>query len=263
MQIKCKQLLLCTLLLLTSTKVHALDRSWFGTWKLNRASSHLVGPSITIVRIPYGYHFDFGAVSFDIGDDGKEYPTVPRRTTSLKSLSQRKWLRVHKVDGREVDHGTIQLTPDNRTMLIHTVATDSNGHIRISDERLVRIGKGTGLAGTWRSAVAGINVSEIIVLEDAGGGQIRWECPQDGQFYVITPNGAPVPYQGPRSVPDVTVALQSVSPNEMRWTEFIKGTPYTQGIDKLGDDGKSMTETTWPVKRPSDRQEAVYDRLLH
>jgi hypothetical protein len=212
------------------------------------------------VRIPNGFRFDFGAVAFDIGDDGKDYPAVPTRTTSLKPLGAHQWFRVHKSYGREVDHSTINLTPDNTIMLIHTIATDLSGHTHVSDDKLVRICQGKGLAGTWRSTVAGINVSKIIVLDDGGGGQIRWQYPQEGQFYVISPNGVPVRSQGPRSVPGVTVALHSVSPNEMRWTEFIRGESYTEGVDTLEDKGRSMKETTWPVKHPSDRQEAVYEK---
>lgn len=238
----------------------AVDSAWFGRWKLDRAQSHFTGPTITIVRIPLGYHFDFGATSFDIGDDGRDYPTVARRSTSMKAVSDHEWLRVHKVDGKEVDHSTLRITPDEKRLLIHTVAVGPDGATHVSDDTEVRVGEGTGLQGTWRSAVAGINVSEVIQLGDAGGGKIRWDFPKDGQFYVIAPNGAAAGYGGARAVPGVTVVLRAESARKMRWEESIDGKPYTDGEDVLSADGRRLTETTWPVKRPAEKQESVYVR---
>lgn len=253
-------LTLATVPLHSTTRTAAVSTGWFGVWTLDRSQSHFVGPSITISRVPAGYHFDFGAVSFDVGDDGRDFPTVPTRTTSIKPVGEREWLRVHKVNGKEVDHGTLTLTPDDRTMLIHTIATDGDGKTHTSDEAEIRMGAGAGLAGTWRSTTAGVNVSDPIVLTDAGGGKIRWEFPNDGQYYVIAPNGDPAGYEGSRAVPGVTVTLQTTAAHEMRWTEAINGKAYTQGLDVLSDDGRVLRETSWPVARPGDRQEAVYER---
>ena len=234
--------------------------AWFGVWKLDRAQSHLVGASITIGRIPHGYHFDFGAVSFDVGDDGRDYPTVPSRTTSLMAVSGSEWLRVHKIDGKEVDHSIIKVTPDQRTLLIHTVALQPGGGTHVSDERMQRVGGGTELAGTWRSSAAGINVATTLVLTDAGAGKVRWQFPDDAQYFVARPDGTPASYRGAHAVPGVTVKLYAISGTEMRWTEFVQGKPYQQGVDKLSAQGRTLTEATWFVAKPGERQEAVYHR---
>ncbi len=228
--------LLATQLLLTT------NNRWFGTWKLNRALSHLTGPSITITRVPGGYHFDFGAISFDIGDDGKDYPTISSGSTSLKVIGAREWFRVHKVAGKEVDHSTLRITPDGKTLLIHTIATDVDGKTHQSDDTEERVGYGSGLAGTWRSNVAGINTPEMIVLEDAGEGRIRRKSPNEGQFYVAVPNGKPAPYKGPRSVPGVTVSLWTVSGTKMRWTDFINGRPYSRPGNRHVVGGREIVE---------------------
>ena len=238
----------------------AADAAWFGVWKLDRAHSHLVGASITIGRIPHGYHFDFGAVSFDVGDDGRDYPTVPSRTTSLKAVGKLEWLRVHKIDGKEVDRSIIQVTPDQQTLLIHTVAKLPGGGTHVSEDRLQRVGSGVGLAGTWRGSVAGINVAKTLVLADAGAGKVRWQFPDDAQYFVAVPDGAPAAYHGAHAVPGVTVRLHAISGVQMRWTEFVQGKPYQQGIDQLSAHGRSLTETTWFVAKPGERQEAVYHR---
>lgn len=234
--------------------------SWFGVWKLDRTDSHLVGASITIGRIPGGYHFDFSAVSFDVGDDGKDYPTEPTRTTSLKAIGGSEWLRVHKIHGAEVDHSVIKVTPDQQTMLIHTVTPQPGAGTHVSDDRLQRVGAGAGLAGTWRDSIAGNNVAQTIVLADVGEGRVRWSFPDDAQYFVANPDGTPASYKGAHAVPGVTISLRAISGEEMRWTEFVQGKPYQQGVDHLSAHGDTLTETTWFVARPEERQEAVYHR---
>ncbi len=253
-------LLIAVAVLLVTPPLHAAQDQWLGTWKLNRSLSHLMAPPITIVRTLDGYHFDFGAVRFDIGDDGEDYPTVPTRTTSLKPIGQREWFRVHKVNGKESDHSTIRITPDNRVMLIHTVATEPSGATHVSNDVLERLGPGAGLAGTWRSTSGEGNVAEAMTFSSAGSGRIRWEIPSEGQYYVVAPNGPPAVNAGPRSVPGVTLTLKTVSGTEMHWTELIDGKPLTEGIDSLSANGSILTETTWAVARPADRQQAVYQR---
>lgn len=167
---------------------------------------------------------------------------------------------MHKINGKEVDHGTLNITPDSKALLIHTIATDGEGATHTSDEKELRVGSGTALAGTWRNTRVGVNVSDPITLEDAGGGRNRWGFPNDGQYYVIAPNGEPAKYEEPRTVPGVTVALQSASPKELHWIESISGKPHTKGIDQLSIDGKVLTETTWSESRPGDRQVAIDQR---
>lgn len=253
-------LLIAVAVLLVTLPLHAAENQWFGTWKLNRSLSHLLAPPLTIARTLDGYYFDFGAVHFDIGDDGEDYPTVPTRTTSLKPVGQHEWFRVHKVNGKEVDHSTIRITPDNQVMLIHTVATDPSGSTQVSDDVLKRIGSGTGLAGTWRSTSGSSDVAETMRFSAAGAGKIRWEIPSEGQYYVVAPNGPPAVNAGPRSVPSVTLTLKTVSASEMHWTESIDGNSLTEGIESLSANGSVLTETTWPVAQPADKQQAVYER---
>ena len=233
---------------------------WLGNWKLDRSKSHLIGPSISIKRTGHKYLFDFGAVSFTIGDDGADYPTVNSRSTSLKQTGARTWLRIHRIRGKEVDRSTIVISQDNRNMVIHTVSVDNGQDPRTSDERLTRTGQGHGLAGTWRSTTAGANVSEIISLGNEGRRGLRWGFPNEGQYYIVLPNGPPASDEGPRSVPGVTLLLKVLSATSMEWTESINGKPYMKGIDTLSDGGNVLQERSWPVLHPSEQQLAVYER---
>ena len=169
--------------LLVAQASFAVDAAWYGDWKLSPALSRLVGPTTIIKRADGGYHFDFGAVAFRIGDDGKDYPTVPNRSTSLKQIGSNEWFRVHKINGKAIDRSTLKVTSLGKTLLIHTVATELNGTTRVSDETLLRVGSGSGLAGIWQSTTAGADVPTTLILKASNHGRLRFQYPGQAQFY--------------------------------------------------------------------------------
>jgi hypothetical protein len=151
----------------------------------------------------------------------------------------------------------LTVSPDQQTLTIDTETTLPDGKVERSQDIEQRVGAGRGLAGTWRSANPGLDVADTIALTALADGRIRWAIPEDGNFFDVAPNGPPAINQGPRAVPTVKLAVQTVSPTEMRWTETIADKPFTYGIDILAADG-SLIETTWTVQFPADKQKAVY-----
>jgi hypothetical protein len=256
-------LALAIVLALSSTAAGASEttnvQKWVGSWTLDRAQSHLIGPAITIGRVAHGYHFDFGAVAFDVGDDGKDYPTVPTRTTSIKQTAPSQWYRVHKVNGAEVDHSVLVVSKDGGTMTIATVARAADGTTHSSDETLQRIGAGVGLAGTWRSGSEGVNVSPEIQITAGDGGKLPWSLPRDKQYCDVVPDGPAVPLLGSGSIPGLTMLVQRDG-DGLRWTNYVNAKPWMYGIDKVSADGLRLEETTWTPARPEDKQVAVYRR---
>ncbi|WP_158554856.1 hypothetical protein [Methylovirgula sp. 4M-Z18] len=53
------------------------------------------------------------------------------------------------------------------------------------------------------------------------------------------------------------LAVQTVSPTEMGWTETVDDKPFMYGIDILAGDG-SLIETSWTAQFPAEQQKAVY-----
>jgi hypothetical protein len=247
------------LLAVAAVPIQSGSDGWSGTWKLDRSRSALVGTSFRIRRVSNGYHFDFGAVNFDIGDDGAFYPTIPGRLTSIKKTSDHEWTRVHRENGADVDRSILRITPDNQTLIIDTDTVTPGQGVKHSEETDQRVGVGQGLAGTWRSIEKGINVAEIIRLQQLPDGKIHWETPSDGNYFVVEPNGPAAANQGPRSVSNATMSLDRISPVEMHWTVRLAGKPFMQRVDTLESNGH-LVETSWPDQIPDERQRAVYAR---
>jgi hypothetical protein len=89
---------------------------------------------------------------------------------------------------------------------------------------------------------------------------LRWSYPEEGQSYVASLDGKMAPYQGSRAVPGIAMSLHAVSANEIRWTESVNGKALTEGRDVLMENGRALRETSWPVARPQDKQDAMYQR---
>lgn len=232
-------------------------QSWSGTWKLDRAHSQFVGPAITIGRTRNGYHFDFGAVAFDVPDDGKDHVTVPPRSTSIKQTAASQWYRVHKVNGAEVDHSVITVDESKSLMTIDTVALAPDGSKHMATETMRRIEPGKGLAGNWRSDSQGINVSTTIEIDVKKNGSVHWNLPDDKQFFDAVVDGPAVPLAGTGSMAGLTMIVQR-DKNGLRWTNFLNGKPWMYGIDTLAPDHHTLQETTWTPSRPADKQVASY-----
>jgi hypothetical protein len=237
----------------------AATNPFVGSWHLDRARSHLTGTTLRIARTPTGYHFDVGAATFDLPDNGRFATTVPGRSTSLKALNDHEFLRIHRDHGHDVDHSLLQISADQQTLTIETDATTPSGAIRHSQDIERRVGPGHGLAGTWRSTQSGLHVADTLTITALPGGRLQWGAPEDGNYFILTPNGPAATNQGPRAVASVQLTLRTTSATGLRWTETLAGKPYMEGMDTLAPDG-SLTETTWPDQFPAEKQQAVYHR---
>ena len=232
---------------------------WCGHWRLSPSLSHTAGPVVTILREPDGYRFKVGSLSFPVRDDGRDYPSVPPRTVSLKRVSGHEWIRVHKTAGHVVDRSTLTVTPDGKTLRIHTITPQANGTSRSSDDEMMRLDQGTGLAGVWRSILPDANVPSSITISALPGQGTEWTS-GDGQSYVVSPGAEAAPVQG-RGVPaGVKMNWKSISAHRVQWVQSVNGKPYTEGEDVLSPDGSRITETTSPAGDPQSRQQAVYLR---
>jgi len=234
--------------------------AWAGHWRLDKTASHFVGVAVTIQHLPHSYCFDLGGTTIKVGDDGKDYPTAPTRTTSFKQIEAGRWLRVHKMNGKTLDTSVFTMAHDGRSFLIHTVAVDDAGVKHVSDEIFRREGAGTGINGTWRSTKGGLNTSEIIDITSVGDHGLRVEYPGQEMSFVTFMDGSAVPYSGAHAVPSVLITVSRISPTVLHWTELLNGHPYMEGTYSLSFDGHQLTEASWYVTRPQERDEAVYKR---
>jgi len=246
--------------LLTASSLLAEANPWIGTWKLNRDKSTFTGTSYTMTKTPKGYLFDVGQLKFEVGDDGKDYPTVAPETYSIKQTGKSEWLGVTKTSGKETGRDTMTLSADGKTLTDKTTGTHADGSTFSSAETDIRVGSGTGLAGTWKSTQVSSTSPNIVVLSDAGGGKYKYFNPASEGGYTLSLDGKAVSFVGPRASPSETISFKAVSEVEWTYTGYLNGKPWVKGVNTVSADKRSMTETEWMVDKPTEKTIAFYEK---
>ncbi len=247
-------------ILLCATPVFAAGNPWLGTWKLNRAKSTFTGETYTVVKNGNLYHFDYGAVKFDVGEDGKDYPVIATRTASLKSTGKNEWLQVSKANGVEVSRAELKLSDDGKTLTSKGTGTRADGSTFKSESVDERVSGGPGLAGTFKSVKESTTASSVMTWSDAGAGKIKVDYPSSKGTTLVTFDGKPVKEEGPRAIPDETTTYKQVSSTEIKYTVFEKGKSYVEGVETVSADGKVLKDVSWLVTKPAEKTTAIYEK---
>lgn len=240
--------------------VLAADNPWLGTWKLNRDKSTFTGTTYTIVKKGDVYHFDYGAVKFDVTDDGKDCPVVPTRTTSLKSTDKNEWLVVDKVNGVETERTTLKLSDDGKIESDTTTGTRADGSTYKSESTSERISGGPDLAGTWKDTKESNSSTDTMVYSEAGPNMLKIDEPASKSSTVYTLDGKPVAQTGPRAIPDWTTSYKRLSPTELQYKVFVKDKIYFEGTQTVSADGKVIKDVGWLASKTNEKTIAIYEK---
>lgn len=256
----CAVVVLLVVILPHALSQNAADAMLAGRWKLDRAASHFIGIKVNIQHQPHRYRFNLGGTTITVGDDGRDYPTAPTRTTSFEQTGKHNWLRVHKLNGRTLDSSVFTMAIDEQSFLIRTLAVDDAGVKHVSEETFLREGTGHGIEGTWRSTKGGVNTAESIDIDWEHDHRLRFDFPGQQMFFVTPLDGSSVSYGGAHAVPSVQISVSKSAPLTLNWNDLLNGKPYMQGQYIFSRSGHRLTVSSWHVTSPHDKDLAVYNR---
>ncbi len=257
-----RSILLCaTLAALTLAQpVLAATNPWLGTWKLNRDKSTFTGSTYTVAKTGNVYHFDYGAMKFDIADDGKDYPILPTRTSSLKPTGKNEWLGVDKMNGTEISRYTMKLSSDGKTLTQVTTGTRADGSTYKIEETDTRVGAGPDIAGTWKDTKESSSAPSSMTYSDAGPNTLKIEWPASKLSVTLPLDGKPSAENGPRAIPNFTIGYKKVSVTELKYVAYLSGKPYFEGVQTVSADGKVMKDVRWLAAKPAEKTTAVFEK---
>lgn len=255
-----KQLLYVVAALVLAQPVFAATNPWLGTWKLNRDKSTMTGDTYTVTKKGALYHQEYGPVQFDIGEDGKDYPTSTGYTASMKPTGKNEWLTVGKKDGVEVNRSVMILSDDGKTLTSKTTGTRADGSTYKMESVDERISGGPGLAGTFRSKTFTSSATSIMIYSDAGTGKLKVDYPSSKASIVFSLDGKPTVETGPRADPDETLSMKQVSPTELHKATQVKGKPLDETVLTVSPDGKTLKEVVWLVTKPNEKTTLIFEK---
>ena len=258
-----KKSILLTFTLATLTlaqPIFGAENPWFGTWKMNRDKSTLTGTTFTVVKTGNVYHFDYGAVKFQVADDGKDYPVMPTRTTSLRKTGDDEWLVVGKTNGVETSRTVLKLKDGGKAISETTTGTRADGSTYKSEETNVRTGPGPDISGTWKDTKESSSADSVMVYSDGGAGKLKVDYPSSKGSATLPLDGTAVSETGPRAIPGMTYSYKKVSPTELKYTVLFNGKPYVQATQTVSADGKVLKDVGYLVSKPKELTTEVFEK---
>jgi hypothetical protein len=233
---------------------------WDGTWKLDRAKSHLTGDSFTLSKTANGmWHASFGDLGYDFLPDGKPYPVLDAdHTITVTMNGDHALTEISAFKGKTTSTTKETLSADGTTLTDETSGTRADGTSYTSSSTSKRSGTGTGFLGKWVSTKANTSAQELFVISTAADGSVTMTYPGSKESLVTKLDGTPASPTGPQMVQGVMVTYKKTSPTRLDYTVDFKGKKIGEGYDVLSADGKTYTETFWATGKMDEKTISVY-----
>ena len=232
---------------MVAASAYAAESTWFGTWKLNREKSTMIGDTYTISKVGGRYREDNGVQQFDFTEDGRDYPMMPMRTIRLEKIGAGEWLQIRETNGKETSRSRIRLSPDGRTLTSQTTGTMADGTQFSKEVVDRRVGVGAGLVGTWKTSSDSSSEPETVIYSDAGNGAMRMQSVERKSASITHFDGQPSEEVGSQIGPKQALAITATSPTSYTGVLSLDGKPIAEGKNAIAPDGKSFTEVNWLV----------------
>lgn len=235
-----------------------VESPWNGTWKLNQAKSHMTGDTYTLTKSGNRYHMNAGSFQYDYACDGKDYPTIAGETVSCKETATT-LDSTYKQNGKLDQTTHRQLDASGKSYTSTSIYFRPDGGKTVTKTTFVRVGKGSGIAGTWRSTSTSSNHVGTFTMR-VDGNSMHFESPEDRMTWNGKLDGTPAAAHGPDMPNSLMVSERSEGPNKIVTEVMVGGKHVWHSEDTMGADHKSYTEIAWDPDKPNEKQTYVYDK---
>ena len=239
----------------------AADDPFCGKWKLNMEKSKFAGEQTKIEDLGGNkYKWTAGNVSDTFTADGTDQPTRFGRTISIAPEGANKWKMVIKKDGKVLSSMIHSVSEDGKTQTIKGTETRPDG--TTSDFNVVetRVGRGSGLGGTWESTDVKFTSADELDIEAYSGDGLTFNTPAYQDVLSMKFDGKDFEEKGPTVAPGSTSAGKRVNPHTLEVTDKVKGEVMDHTKYEVSQDGKTLTLTIRETGQPKALT-IVYDKM--
>lgn len=231
---------------------------WDGTWKLNQAKSKMTGSTVTISQNGNMYNVDTGAFKFSFACDGKDYHFLPDRTVSCTG-SGNSYAMTWKINGKVQSTTRRTISSDGKTLTDVETGTRPDGTSYTDHETDIRVGSGTGMAGTWKSTMVKNSAPDSMVLK-VNGDVLHFESLGYHETTDAKLDGTAAPVKGPTAPAGLMLSNKSDGPDKVVTVVTLNGKQLSQDVMTLSADGKTITDVSWTPGKESEKQTYVFDK---
>jgi hypothetical protein len=245
-------------ILMTGWGVAATD-PFIGKWKRNIAKSKTAGHWVKVEDLGSNkYRFDDGAVPETFVADGKDRPVEYGGTMSLQKTGDTTWKTVFKRDDRILYHSTWSMSPDGKTLTIHTTGTRLDGSTYENEEVYSKTTGTSGLAGTWESKSEKQSSPSIWEIQPYENG-LSFVYPASKSRLDMTFDGKEYTEEGPTAPKGISTSGKRPNSNTLQLTNKHEGKVIDTADWSVSSDGKVLTVTVHNTGQKKS-EVLVYDR---
>ena len=243
----------CLLLacVLPCSSVFAATDPFIGTWVHNAEKS----PKPTIkyaIKDLGGERYSLTGstgVTVEIKADGVSIKTPTGATVSFRKLDDHDWEMVRD-DGQKMVR-TYNISPDDKTLILHDVIKDNPGENYETTTRYARLSSGHSIFGEWQSVSLeekrlGGDLMLIIGLFDTDG--LSFSLPAHKHLSAMKFDGKIYPDSGAGDTKDHSSSGRRVNDHVLEIDTQVDGKPEESEELKVSADGKTLTI----VRRPAN-----------
>lgn len=242
------------------TALGAADPPYAGKWKMNPAKSDFGETTVTYEQLASGeMQSTAEGQSYKFKPDGKDYPAVFDSTAAWSSLTANSWQTIWKFKGKVLVTDTLTLSPDGKTLTVHSKGTKPNGEP--IDTTLVsqRVSGGPGLSGKWKTRNLTSKSPSVLELTASGTDGLTFKIVDMELVCDSKLDGKDYPCTGPTLSAGWTVAMSSAGPRSLDLAVKNNGKLLYKVSYTVSADGKTLTETG-SATATSEKVKVVYDR---
>jgi hypothetical protein len=238
--------LLLLVVAIATTRLHAMNGSFVGKWKLNPEKSTMHDQMKVAPAGANRYAFDFGGGPEFIVTNGTDQPGLEGSTLAVTAEAPRVWKVVRKKNGRMQISAIWTLSPDGNSLRDDFTGYPANGSSFTIHYIYTPIGGASGFAAVWDSTSEKLGRVEIEVqpYQDNGLSFINQtqhstkNMKFDGKDYPVKDADAGVAAMS---------SARRVNASTLEFTEKRNGKVADTQHIQLSPDGKTLTMTIQPA----------------
>jgi hypothetical protein len=189
------------------------------------------------------FQWVYADVHIDYIADGKEHPFQWGGTYSVRQESPERWIFTYKQDGQVTRVNAWTLLNGGQQFKTENKETRMDGSSVTVDQRLNRIGTGSGFTGRWESQKPQVNSSDEWVIKPYGNDGLAFSFPHDMVHLEMKFDGKDYAAQGPRVIPGDTDSGKRLDAYTVQMTGKLNGKVTEIADWKVSPDGKKLTVT--------------------
>ncbi len=248
-----KQLFLLLLVVaIATTRLHAMNGSFVGKWKLNPEKSTMHDQMKVTPAGANRYAFDFGGGPEFIVANGTDQPGLEGSTLAVTAEAPRVWRVVRKQNGRMQISAIWTLSADGNSLRDDFTGYPSNGSSFTIHYIYTPIGGASGFAAVWDSTSEKPGRVEIEVQPYERDG-LSFINQTEHSTKNMNFDGKDHPVKDANAPAGAMSSARRVNAGTLEFTEKRNGKVADQQHIQLSPDGKTLTMTIQPasVRKPN------------